>query len=84
MNKKYTLDRIEGERAVCISRDDGRIIECDAKLLPEICEGDVFEADFCDRVPENIKKLSNETEKIKEENKKRLNSLFNRGKGDIL
>ena len=84
MDKKYTLDRIEGSIAVCVARDDGEIIECDANFLSGICEGDVFWADFCVGVPRNIRRLPCETEEVKKENKKRLNNLFNRGKGDNL
>ncbi len=82
MREKYTLDRIEGEVAVCVSFEDGRIIELSFVPLLEagVKEGGIFSAETDGNRLFDIEYLDRETEEAKENARKRLFGLFNRRK----
>lgn len=82
MKEKYTLDRTEGEIAVCISRRDGRVIELPAAplLAAGVTEGGIFSAEINETEFTDIEYLEQETEKAKGDARKRLLELFNRRK----
>ncbi len=84
MRKEYTLDRIEGDIAVCIFRQDGVAEEFPADRILEagIPEGGIFTADIKENEILNIEYLAQETEKVKGEARRRLSALFNRRKGN--
>ena len=82
VREKYTLDRIEGEVAVCVSFEDGRITEhSSAPLLAAgVKEGGIFSAETDGNGLFDIEYLDRETERAKENARKRLFGLFNRRK----
>lgn len=82
MIKKYTLDRIEGEVAVCISREDGQVADFSAAplLAAGVKEGGIFSAETDGKELFNVEYLAQETETAKEDARQRLLALFNRGK----
>lgn len=84
MKREYTFDRIEGEIAVCFSRDDGKIAELSAEALREagVPEGGIFSADLEGDEILSIEYLAEKTEAKKRESRRRLSALFNRGKGE--
>ncbi len=74
---KFSLDRIEGDLAVCYD-DRQKKYEFPAKSLA-LPVGALFEATLGENgLPENIVHLVKETETVRMENKRRLDSLFNR------
>ncbi len=82
MRKEYTLDRIEGDIAVCVSRDDGETVELDAVLLLEagVVEGGIFSAETDGNELSDIEYLARKTENVKGEARRRLSELFSRRK----
>lgn len=73
MEEKYTIDRFEGEFAVCENRNSGEIIKIERNKLPlDINEGTI------------IKKINNEyiedkkeTEEISKRIKEKMDNLWN-------
>lgn len=80
MRKEYTLDRIEGDIAVCIFRQDGVIEEFSATPILEagVPEGGIFAADISENEIISIEYLAQKTEKVRGEARRRLSALFNR------
>ena len=84
MKKEYTLDRVEGDIAVCILRSDGRVTEFPASKILEagVTEGGIFSADVEENGISNVEYMADKTEKAKDGARNSLAVLFNRRKGD--
>ena len=84
MRKEYTLDRVEGEVAVCVLRLDGSVAEFPAAPILEagVSEGGIFAADVQENEISNIEYMAQETERAKDDARSRLAALFNRRKED--
>ena len=79
MRKIFSLDRFEGEIAVCISDDDEKF-DLPRSLVGDMRQHDVFSAEIdgdslCDIIPMPL-----ERDRRIAENKARLDRLFGRGK----
>ena len=78
MRKLFSLDRFEGEIAVCISDDDEKF-DLPRSLLGEMRQHDIFSAeingeDLCDIIP-----MPEERDRRIAANKARLERLIKRG-----
>ena len=84
MKKEYTLDRVEGDIAVCVLRTDGTVTEFPASKILEagVREGGIFAADVQDNEILNVEYMESKTESVKDDASSRLAALFNRRKGD--
>ena len=84
MKKEYTLDRVEGDIAVCVLRTDGTVTEFPASKILEagVREGGIFTADIQDNEILNVEYMASKTESVKDDARRRLAALFNRRKGD--
>lgn len=83
---KFSLDRIEGDFAVCYTEnpDERQKYDFPLALVPALrglADGTLFEATLSEGgLPQDIRVLQNETEQRREKNKARLQALFARGK----
>ena len=83
---KFSLDRTEGEIAVCYTeqtemREKYDFALTDAPALRGLADGTLFEAKLGgDGLPHDIRILDDETEERLARNKARLAALFARGK----
>lgn len=83
---KFSLDRIEGEIAVCYTeqtdaRSKHEFALADVPALRGLADGTLFEAVLGeDGLPHDIRILSDETDARRASNKARLAALFARGK----
>ena len=84
MKKEYTLDRVEGDVAVCVLRTDGTVAEFPAApiLGAGVAEGGIFAADVEENEISNVEYMAQKTERAKNDARSRLAALFNRRKGD--
>ena len=84
MKKEYTLDRVEGDIAVCVLRTDGTVTEFPASKILEagVREGGIFAADVQDNEILSVEYMASKTESVKDDARSRLAALFNRRKGD--
>ena len=84
MKKEYTLDRVEGDIAVCVLRADGTVTEFPASKILEagVAEGGIFTADVQENEILSVEYMARKTESVKEDARSRLAALFNRRKGD--
>lgn len=84
MKKEYTLDRVEGDIAVCVLRADGTVTEFPALKILEagVAEGGIFTADVQENEISSVEYMVSETESVKDDARSRLAALFNRRKGD--
>ena len=84
MKKEYTLDRVEGDIAVCVLRTDGTVTEFPASKILEagVREGGIFTADIQDNEILTVEYMASKTESVKDDARRRLAALFNRRKGD--
>lgn len=79
MKKVFSLDRFEGEYAVCISDDDEKFDVPRAELVG-MDQHDVFSAEIDGERLINVVPMPEERDRRKSSNKERLARLFNRGK----
>ncbi len=79
MKTIFSIDRLEGNIAVCIS-DEEEQFDIDISLIGDMKANDIFSADVEGGVLKNISPMPEERYRRLEENKKRLQRLFNRKK----
>ena len=79
MRKIFSLDRFEGEFAVCISDDDEKI-DVPRALLDGFKQNDIFSAELDGESISDIVAMPEERDRRIEKNKARLQALFNRDK----
>ena len=79
MRKIFSLDRFEGEFAVCISDDDEKI-DVPRALLDGFKQNDIFSAELDGESISDIVAMPEERDRRIAKNKERLKALFNRGK----
>ena len=79
MRKIFSLDRFEGEIAVCISDEDEKF-DLPRAMLEGFHQNDIFSAEIKGESLENIIAMPEERDRRIAQNKKRLEALFNRGK----
>ena len=79
MKKIFSLDRIEGDVAVCIS-DDDILVNLPLEALGSMKTRDVFSADFDGETLENITPMPEERDRRLKANRERLQRLFDRNK----
>ncbi len=78
--EKFTLDRFEGEFAVCIS-ESGDVLELPSEKFVGMPDGVLVLCTFDgEGLLISAELLANETERIKKENSERLRRLFDRSK----
>ncbi len=73
--KKYVIDRIEGEYAVCVPDDCEKNLEIPAVMIPNAKEGLCLEIAFRD---DSFSITVTEGSGRKEKNQNRLRNLFNK------
>lgn len=79
MKKLFSLDRFEGDIAVCISDDDEKF-DMPRDALGKMRQHDVFSAEIDGDTLINIIPEPDERDRRLAENKARLNRLFGRGR----
>ena len=79
MKKIFSVDRFEGDIAVCIS-DDGIQIDIKKELLPDLQVHDVFSAVLDGEALRDITPMPEERDRRLRSNRERLQKLFDRGK----
>ena len=79
MKKIFSIDRIEGDIAVCISDDDDKL-DLDKKLLCGMTVNDIFSAEYDGESISDIQPMPEERDRRLKENRERLQRLFNRSK----
>ena len=79
MRKVFSLDRFEGDFAVCISDDDEKF-DMPRSLMGDLQAHDVFSAIIDGDSLTDIIPMPEERDRRIAKNKERLKALFNRGK----
>lgn len=79
MRKLFSLDRFEGDYAVCISDDDEKF-DLPRALVGGLRQHDIFSAEIEGESLINIIPEPDERDRRLAENKARLSRLFGRGK----
>ena len=79
MRKLFSLDRFEGDYAVCISDDDEKF-DLPREAVGDLHEHDIFSAQIEGESLINIIPEPDERDRRLAENKARLSRLFGRGK----
>ena len=79
MRKLFSLDRFEGDYAVCISDDDEKF-DLPRSLVGDLRQHDIFSAEIEGESLINIIPEPDERDRRLAENKARLSRLFGRGK----
>ena len=79
MRKLFSLDRFEGDWAVCIS-DDGEKFDLPREAVGEMAQHDIFSAEIEGESLINMIPEPDERDRRLAENKARLSRLFGRGK----
>ena len=79
MRRIFSLDRFEGDIAVCIS-DDGIQIDVRKENLPSLQVHDVFSAETDGEALSDIVPMPEERDRRLTSNRNRLQHLINRGK----
>ena len=79
MRKIFSLDRFEGDYAVCISDDDEKF-DLPRALVGDLEQHDIFSAEIDGESLINIVPEPEERDRRKARNKERLARLFSRGK----
>ena len=79
MRKIFSLDRFEGEYAVCISDDDEKF-DLPKSLVGDLRQHDIFSAEIDGESLKNIVPMPEERDRRIAENKARLKRLIRRGK----
>ena len=77
MKKIFSIDRIEGDLAVCIADDEQQII-CPLSALGELTARDVFSAKINGETLSDITPMPEERDRRLKANKERLQRLINR------
>ena len=77
MRKIFSLDRFEGDFAVCISDDDDKV-DVPRPQLEGFSQHDIFSAELCDGKISDIVPMPEERDRRIKKNKERLSALFNR------
>lgn len=77
MKKIFSIDRFEGEVAVCISDDDIQI-DVSRKELGEMKVHDIFSAELQGELLTEIIPMPEERDRRLASNRERLHKLFNR------
>ena len=73
MEEKYTIDRFEGEFAVCENRNSGEIIKIERNKLPlDINEGTIIK-----KINKEYIEDKKETEEISKRIKEKMDNLWN-------
>ena len=78
MKQKFSIDRIEGDIAVCYDENAKKYEFSTADV--GLARGSLFKAELVDGKPTAIVYLEHETKKKKTELKGRMDALFNRTK----
>ena len=79
MKKIFSLDRIEGDIAVCVSDDDIQV-DVPLSILGDAKVHDVFSAELDGETLTDIIPMPEERDRRLESNRARLHRLFNRNK----
>ena len=79
MIKIFSVDRIEGDIAVCISDDDIKL-DVEKETLGGMTVNDVFSAEYDGESICNIVPMPDERDRRLKANRERLQRLFNRSK----
>lgn len=79
MKKIFSIDRIEGELAVCISDDDIKL-DIEKNKLGGMDVNDVFSAEYADGDVSEIVPMPEERDRRLKANRERLQRLFDRSK----
>ena len=79
MRRIFSVDRFEGDIAVCISDDDIQI-DVRKENLPSLQVHDVFSAETDGEMMTDIVPMPEERDRRLASNRERLQRLFNRGK----
>ena len=79
MKKIFSIDRIEGELAVCISDDDIKL-DIEKNKLGGMDVNDVFSAEYADGDVSEIGPMPEERDRRLKANRERLQRLFDRSK----
>jgi hypothetical protein len=79
MRRIFSVDRLEGDVAVCIS-DDGLKIDVEKDILGELQVHDVFSAETDGKMLMDIIPMPEERDRRLAANRERLQRLINRGK----
>ncbi|MBQ8408638.1 MAG: DUF3006 domain-containing protein [Clostridia bacterium] len=79
MKTVFSIDRFEGELAVCISDDDLQL-DVPRSVLGNMKPNDIFSAEYDGRNLTEITPMPEERDRRLEANRARLHKLFNRNK----
>ncbi len=79
MRKIFSLDRLEGDMAVCISDDDDTVI-IPAEKISFLALHDVFSAEISGDTLESITPMPYERERREAESRSRLHAIAKRSK----
>lgn len=79
MKEIFSVDRIEGDIAVCIS-DSGDVVETAVGSLGGMVANDVFSAEVCGNALCNIVPMPDERDRRIRQNRERLKALAMRSK----
>lgn len=79
MRKIFSLDRFEGDYAVCISDDDDKV-DVPKALLEGFSQHDIFSAELEGGVISDIVPMPEERDERLKRNRERLRALVNRNK----
>lgn len=79
MKKIFSVDRLEGDIAVCISDDDIKL-DINKELLVGMTVNDIFSAEFDGESVSDIVPMPEERDRRLKANRERLERLFNRKK----
>ena len=81
MKKIFSIDRIEGDIAVCISDDDIKL-DVEKNKLGGMSVNDIFSAEYSDGDISEIVPMPDERDRRLKANRERLERLFKRSKNN--
>ncbi len=79
MKKIFSIDRIEGDIAVCISDDDIKL-DVEKSKLGDMSVNDIFSAEYLNGDISEIVPMPDERDRRLKANRERLERLFKRSK----
>ena len=79
MKKIFSIDRVEGDIAVCISDDDIKL-DIERERLCGMTVNDIFSAEYDGESISDIIPMPEERDRRLKENRERLQRIFNRSK----
>ena len=79
MKKIFSIDRIEGDIAVCISDDDIKL-DVEKSKLGDMSVNDIFSAEYSNGDISEIVPMPDERDRRLKANRERLERLFKRSK----